>query len=262
MNRISRTKLLAVATAIALAAGCGDNKEATVDAMTIVPAERGQYIMNVLGACTFCHTPILENGTRDLTRNFAGVDCFFDADGIKVKQQLKTSNPNIYAIGDVVGGPQFTHLANYHAGIVIRNALFRLRPRASAAHIPRVTYTDPEVASVGLSESEARQNRNGVRAWRVPLSEVDRAITMGATEGFLKVVTARGWQRWVPGLSEAAGDEIVGATLVAPNAGDLLMPIVVAMRARLPMGIVAWNMQAYPTLALGLRQAVGQPFDR
>jgi pyruvate/2-oxoglutarate dehydrogenase complex dihydrolipoamide dehydrogenase (E3) component len=85
---------------------------------------------------------------------------------------------------------------------------------------------------------------------------------MGATDGFLKVVTARGWQHRVPGLAGRVGDEIVGACFVAPNAGDLLMPVVMAMRARLPMGLVAWNMQAYPTLALGVRQVAGMPFDR
>ena len=77
-------------------------------------------------------------------------DVTYTADGIKVNDHLKTTNRRIYAIGDVVGGPQFTHLANYHAGIVIRNALFRLKPDASAANIPRVFYTDPELAQIGM----------------------------------------------------------------------------------------------------------------
>ncbi len=84
---------------------------------------------------------------------------------------------------------------------------------------------------------------------------------MGATGGFFKLVTARGWQGRIPGLSKQTGDEIVGACFVGPNAGDLLMPVVMAMRARLPVGLVAWNMQAYPTLALGLRQVAGMSFD-
>ena len=77
--------------------------------------------------------------------------------GIKVNDQLKTTNRRIYAIGDVIGGPEFTHLANYHAGIVIRNALFRLKPDVSAGIIPRVVYTDPELAQIGLTEAEARK---------------------------------------------------------------------------------------------------------
>jgi pyruvate/2-oxoglutarate dehydrogenase complex dihydrolipoamide dehydrogenase (E3) component len=90
---------------------------------------------------------------KSLSLERAGVE--YTADGIKVNEQLKTTNRRIYAIGDVVGGPQFTHLANYHAGIVIRNALFRLKPDASAVTIPRVVYTDPELAQIGLLRRKA-----------------------------------------------------------------------------------------------------------
>ncbi len=127
--------------------------------------------------------------------------------------------------------------------------------------MPRVTYTDPEVASLGLTEREARKRHRGVRTWNLPLERVDRAVTMGRTGGFIRIITARGWQNRIPGLANKVGDEIVGACIVAPSAGDLLMPIVVAMRTRLPVGVLAWNMQAYPTLSLGVRQAAGLPFD-
>ena len=126
--------------------------------------------------------------------------------------------------------------------------------------MPRVTFTDPEIAAVGLTEEQARKVHKNVRVWRLPLTEVDRAITMGQTEGFFKVITARGWQSKF-GFAGALGDEIVGACLVGPSAGDLLMPLVVAMKARLPIGLVAWNMQAYPTMSLGVRQVTGMPFD-
>jgi pyruvate/2-oxoglutarate dehydrogenase complex dihydrolipoamide dehydrogenase (E3) component len=184
---------------------------------------------------------------------------------IEVDAHLQTSQPHIFAIGDVNGGPQFTHVAEDQArtvaGAITAGAgRFRKLPRWNARVVPRVTYSDPEVAAVGLTEEEARHERRGARAWTVPLSEVDRAITSGATDGFLKLVTARGWQHRVPGLARRVGDEIVGACIVAPNAGDLLMPLAVAMRARLPVGVVAWNMQAYPTLALGVRQVAGLPF--
>lgn len=186
--------------------------------------------------------------------------------GIRVEAHLRTSQPHIFAVGDVNGGPQFTHVAEDQARTVAgtlanRGGLGSRPTKWSGRVVPRVTYTDPEVAAVGLTEEQARRSRKGVRAWQVPLTDVDRAITMGQTEGFLKLVTARGWQSRIPGLAKRVGDEIVGACFVGPNAGDLLMPVVMAMRARLPIGLVAWNMQAYPTLSLGVRQVAGLPFE-
>jgi pyruvate/2-oxoglutarate dehydrogenase complex dihydrolipoamide dehydrogenase (E3) component len=181
---------------------------------------------------------------------------------IVLNKQLQTSQSHIYAVGDAASRYQFTHVAEAQARMVANVLMGKRFQQWSDRVVPRVTYTDPEVASVGLDHSQARKSHGrGVKAWRVPLSEVDRAITMGATEGFFEVVTAPGWNRRIPGLRKLMGDEIVGATLVGPGAGELLMPITIAMRARLPIGIVAWNMQAYPTLSLGLRQTVGQPFD-
>ncbi len=185
--------------------------------------------------------------------------------GVVVNEQLRSNVPHIFAVGDVAGGYQFTHVAEAQARLVANlinkpGFVSRRFQKWSDRVVPRVTYTDPEVASVGLTEDDARKQRKNVKVWRVPLAEVDRAITMGATEGFLKVVTARGWQSKF-GLAGSLGDEIVGACLVAPGAGELLMPLVVAMKARLPMGLVAWNMQAYPTMSLGVRQVTGLPFD-
>lgn len=203
---------------------------------------------------------------EDLDLPAAGVET--NPRGVVVNERLQSSQPHIFAVGDVAGGYQFTHVADAHARLVANlisrpGRLARISQKWSDRVVPRVTYTDPEVASVGLTEAQA-QERYGRRArtYRVPLEEVDRAITMGETRGFFKVMTAPGWQRRVPGLRGMVGDEIVGACLVAPNAGEILMPVVVAMRARLPMGLVAWNMEAYPTLSLGLRQALGIPFDR
>ena len=190
----------------------------------------------------------------------AGVE--HSATGVAVDAQLRSSKKHIFAIGDVAGGYQFTHVAEAQGRLAANIIAGRRFQKWSDRVVPRVTYTSPEVASVGLREDQARKaGSRDVKTWEVPLSSVDRAITMGETEGFLKVITARGWNRLVPGLRGVMGDEVVGACLVAPNAGDLLMPIVMAMRAHLPMGIVAWNMQAYPTLALGIRQVTGLPFD-
>lgn len=185
--------------------------------------------------------------------------------GIQVDAHLRTSQPHVFAIGDVNGSPQFAHVAEDQARAVARTLRGQRRFARAAKWngrvIPRVTFTDPEIAAVGLTEEQARRERTGVRVWNVPLKDVDRAVTMGQVDGFLKLVTARGWQSRIPGLAKRVGDEIVGACFVAPNAGDLLAPVVVAMRARLPIGMVAWNMQAYPTLALGVRQVAGLPFQ-
>ncbi len=190
----------------------------------------------------------------------AGIE--HDTKGIKLDPQLRSSRKHIFAVGDAAGGYQFTHVAEAQGRLVANIIAGKRFQKWSDRIVPRVTYTDPEVASVGLQVEQSRAaGKQGVRTWEVPLSEVDRAITMGETDGFLKVVTARGWNSRIPGLRKLMGDEIVGACLVAPNAGDLLMPIVMAMRAHLPMGLVAWNMQAYPTFALGVRQVTGLPFD-
>lgn len=195
-----------------------------------------------------------------------------EAAGVEVSSQrltvdayLRTSQPHVYAVGDVAGGAQFTHVAEDQgrtvAGNLLRRGRFSRPSKWNGRVVPRVTFSDPEVAAVGLTSQEARRRHRGVREWTVPLDAVDRAITTGATDGFIRLVTARGWQSRIPGLSRHLGDEIVGATIVAPSAGELLMPIVMAMRAHLPAGVVAWNMQAYPTLSLGVRQAAGRMFD-
>jgi pyruvate/2-oxoglutarate dehydrogenase complex dihydrolipoamide dehydrogenase (E3) component len=171
---------------------------------------------------------------KGLSLDRAGVK--FDADGIKVNQQLKTSNPNIYAIGDVVGGPQFTHLANYHAGIVIRNALFRLRPRVSAACIPRVTYTDPELAQVGLTEAEARKKYRRIRILRWPYADNDRAQAESTTHGFIKVITRKNGQ-------------ILGCTIVGAEAGELLQLWIMALARDLRIGDLTGLVLPYPTLS-------------
>ena len=171
---------------------------------------------------------------KGLSLERAGI--VYDANGIKVNQQLKTSNKNIYAIGDVTGGPQFTHLANYHAGIVIRNALFRLRPRASAAHIPRVTYTDPELAQVGLTEAEARKKYRRIRILRWPYADNDRAQAESATHGFIKVITRKNGQ-------------ILGCTIVGAEAGELLQLWIMALARDLRIGDLTGLVLPYPTLS-------------
>jgi pyruvate/2-oxoglutarate dehydrogenase complex dihydrolipoamide dehydrogenase (E3) component len=164
--------------------------------------------------------------------------------GITVDRQLRTTNTRVYAIGDVAGGPQFTHLANYHAGIVIRHALFRLPVRANDAALPWVTYTDPELAQVGLTEAEARKRGHAVRILRWPYHENDRAQIEHATNGHIKVLTTR-------------QGRILGATIVGREAGELISTFTLAISQRLNIRALAGVMVPYPTLAeIGKRAAM------
>jgi pyruvate/2-oxoglutarate dehydrogenase complex dihydrolipoamide dehydrogenase (E3) component len=167
-----------------------------------------------------------------------------DRNGIVVNKRLKTANRRVYAIGDVAGRGQFTHLANYHAGLVIRNALFRLPVRANEALVPRVTFTDPELAHVGATEAELRSRRRAFRVLRWPYHENDRAQAEGQTVGHIKVVTdPRG--------------RILGATIVGAGAGELITAWTLAISRRLNIRAFAGIIVPYPTLAeIGKRAAV------
>jgi pyruvate/2-oxoglutarate dehydrogenase complex dihydrolipoamide dehydrogenase (E3) component len=172
---------------------------------------------------------------KGLSLERAGI--VYDDRGIKVNDRLKTTNRSVYAIGDVTGGAQFTHLANYHAGIVIRNALFRLRVRASAtAAIPRVTYTDPELAQIGLTEAEARNKYRRIRILRWPYADNDRAQAERATHGFIKVITRPNGQ-------------ILGCTIIGAEAGELLQLWVMALARDLRIGDLTDLVLPYPTLS-------------
>jgi pyruvate/2-oxoglutarate dehydrogenase complex dihydrolipoamide dehydrogenase (E3) component len=133
-----------------------------------------------------------------------------------------------------VGPPQFTHRANYHAGLVIRNGLFRLPVRATDALLPRVTFTDPEIAAIGLSETEAFALGRGVRALRWPFAENDRAQAERRTDGFVKVMVDR-------------KGRILGVTIAGHNAGELLTPWTLAMAHGLKIGAMTGITFPYPT---------------
>jgi len=167
-----------------------------------------------------------------------------DRNGIVVDKGLKTANPRVYAIGDVAGRGQFTHLANYHAGLVIRNALFRLPVKVNADLVPRVTFTDPELAHVGLTEGEARARGLTFRLLRWPYHENDRAQAERETAGHIKVVTdARG--------------KILGATIVGAGAGELITTWTLAISRGLAIRALAGIIVPYPTLGeIGKRAAI------
>ena len=156
--------------------------------------------------------------------------------GITVNRRLQTSNGRVYAVGDVVAGaPKFTHVANYHAGLVIRHALFRLRTRVRYDQIPRVTFTDPELAHIGLTDAQAKAQRYKIRILRWPYHENDRAQAERTTEGHVKVVTDR-------------RGRILGATIVGAHAGELIAPWTLAITQGLNIRAMAEVVAPYPTL--------------
>lgn len=173
----------------------------------------------------------------------------FDRRGVTVGADLRSlTNRRVYAVGDAAGGAQFTHLAGYHAGIVVRSALFGLPARARTDHIPRATYTDPEIAHVGLTEAEARE-RHGDRleVLRAPFHDNDRAQAAQSTAGFVKLMAVRG--------------RPVGATIVGEGAGDLIAPWALALSAGLKLSAVAGAVLPYPTRAEANKRAAGAYFS-
>jgi pyruvate/2-oxoglutarate dehydrogenase complex dihydrolipoamide dehydrogenase (E3) component len=169
----------------------------------------------------------------------------YDERGIRVNKGLTTSNARVLAVGDVIGGPQFTHVANYHAGIVVRRALFRLPAAADDSIVPWVTFTSPELAYVGLGEEEARRRSGRIRIYRWPYCENDRAHAEHATAGLVKVVTdARG--------------RIKGAGIVGEQAGELIQMWSLAVSQGLDIKAMTEWISPYPTLSeINKRAAFG-----
>jgi pyruvate/2-oxoglutarate dehydrogenase complex dihydrolipoamide dehydrogenase (E3) component len=207
----------------------GDRILATVRAGADTRAVEGSHLLVAAG-----RRPV----TDGLGLDAAGIA--FDGRGVTVDKGLRTTNRRVYAIGDCAGpggGPyKFTHVANYHAGLVIRSALFRLPVKVDASAIPRVTYTDPEIAAVGMTEEEARESRIAFRILRWPVAENDRAQAERRTAGHVKaLVTGRG--------------KILGCAIAGPQAGDLIVPWALAMAKGLKVQDLAALVFPYPTLS-------------
>lgn len=171
----------------------------------------------------------------------AGVS--YDKRGVTVNDYLQTTNRRVYAAGDIASQFKFTHMADALARIVLTNALFGGRKKASALHVSWCTYTQPEVAHVGLYEHEAVARGHAVSTITIPLNEVDRAILDGAEDGFLRIHLRKGT------------DRILGATLVADHAGDMISEITVAMVAKRGLGTIANAIHPYPTQAEAMKKA-------
>jgi len=175
--------------------------------------------------------------------NLAAAGVTGDAKGIAVDRRLKTANRHVFAIGDIVAeAPSFTHVAGYHAGIVIRQAMLGLPAKADHSRIPRVTYTAPELAQIGLTEAEARETHGAVQVIREAMAGIDRARAERETEGWIKLVLHRG--------------RPVGVTIVGAQAGELIAPWVQAMAAGTRLSTLSGLVIPYPTLSdLGKRAA-------
>lgn len=169
--------------------------------------------------------------------------------GIEVSDALQTTNPKIYAAGDVCSRYKFTHAADFMARIVIQNTLFKGRGKASALTVPWTTYTSPELAHVGMNPGEARKQGIELDTFTQPLNEVDRAILEGEDDGFVRVHVKKGT------------DTIVGATIVATNAGDMISEITLAMTHGLGLKKIASTIHPYPTQGEAIRK-VGDHYNR
>ncbi|MGL6183512.1 MAG: dihydrolipoyl dehydrogenase family protein [Aestuariivirga sp.] len=169
----------------------------------------------------------------------------FTPKGITVDAGLRTSNRKAYAIGDIAGSPQFTHIAGYHAGLVIRSALLGLPAKVDYAALPWVTFLDPEIAHVGLTEAEARKQHGSVTVLHESFARNDRAVTEQETQGFIKVIAGK-------------RGRILGATIVAPHAGEMISLWGLAISSRLKLSAIAGMLAPYPTLSEISKRAAGQ----
>jgi pyruvate/2-oxoglutarate dehydrogenase complex dihydrolipoamide dehydrogenase (E3) component len=166
--------------------------------------------------------------------------------GVTVDRRLRTSNRRVFAIGDVAGGPAFTHMAGHHASVVIQNALFRLPAKVNQSAVPWVTYTDPELAQIGLTEAEARaRHGNSVRVVWEPFAGNDRARAERATEGGIKLVATK-------------QGRVLGVGIVGRHAGELVLPWALAIDQGLKLKALAAAIVPYPTLSEISKRAAGQ----
>ena len=177
----------------------------------------------------------------------AGVS--YDRKGIAVDRRLRTSQRHIFALGDVIDGPRFTHVAGHQAGVVVRNLAFRLPAKVNYDALPWVTFSDPELSHVGLTQARARKEMDGdVAVQFVRLEKNDRAVAEHRTDGAIKVVTGR-------------GGRILGASILAPAAGEMISLWCLAVQRRMTMKAISDLMLPYPTMGEIAKAAAGQHFE-
>lgn len=203
------------------------------DAGIAISCEMGEETQCVTGSHLLIATGRKAN-VNGLNLEAAGIQ--YSPRGIEVDARLRSSNKRVFAIGDVTGPYQFTHMAAYQAGIIIRNILFKIPAKVDYSAVPWVTYTDPELAHVGLSEADAKTQAKEVRILRWSFAENDRAQAEKRTEGLVKVVTS-------------PKGHILGASIVGLHAGELIQPWILAVSQRMKIGAMASMIAPYPTLA-------------
>ncbi|WP_299734715.1 FAD-dependent oxidoreductase [uncultured Roseobacter sp.] len=187
-----------------------------------------------------------KTNTDKLNLEAAGIET--TRTGIKVDASLRSTNRRVYAIGDAAGGLQFTHVAGYHAGVIIRSMLFALPSKAKTAHIPWATYTDPELAQVGMTEAQAKKEHGiNLEVVRFPYHHNDRAIAERKTKGFIKVMVVKG--------------RPVGASIVGHQAGELINLWALALANKMKMSQIAAMVAPYPTIGEVNKRAAGAYFS-
>jgi pyruvate/2-oxoglutarate dehydrogenase complex dihydrolipoamide dehydrogenase (E3) component len=195
-----------------------------------------------------CDRILVATGRRpvvqDLGLETAGVE--YSRQGIAVNRRMRTSQKHIYAVGDVCGPYQFTHMAEYQAGIALANIVFRIPRKTSYRVVPRVVYTDPEVASVGLSEGEALAQGIKYHAVDFPVADVDRAVTDGVATGLSRILISKG--------------RVLGASLIGPHAGELIHELALAMQVNAKVSAISELIHAYPTYAQIHRRTVNKSY--
>jgi pyruvate/2-oxoglutarate dehydrogenase complex dihydrolipoamide dehydrogenase (E3) component len=182
--------------------------------------------------------------------NVAGLDLekaqvAYSEKGIQVDKHLRTTQSHIYAAGDCTGGPQFSHYAGWQAFWATRNALLPASSRGVREHVPWTTFTDPEVAHVGLTEPQARERYDDVQLCHWPMEKVDRAQAESDTQGFVKLV-------------HRPDGTLLGATIVARRAGEMIHEWILAAEQGLKVGDLANPLHVYPTFAMANMQAAAE----
>ncbi len=222
---------------------------AHVERVEMHAAETALHLQD--GTAIACDELLVATG-RTSSASGLGIELAQDNGYIKVDRRCRTSLPHIYAAGDVTGGLQFTHLASHQGMVAGQNAAGKHAKRNERV-IPWVTFLDPEVAHVGLTEPQARAQHHGVEVLSYPMNRVDRARILERPDGFVKLISAR---RAL--LGRLGGGVLVGAEIVGPNAGELIAECALAIQTRCFAGRLAQTVHAYPTVSLAIQQTESQ----
>lgn len=214
--------------------------------------QRGdEIVLQLEGSDVVCDELLVAAGRRSAAAEL-GLEVELERGYVKIDRRCRTSLAHVYAAGDVTGGYQFTHVASHEGRVAGTNAAAK-RARLDERVVPWVTFTDPEVAHVGLTEAQARERHRRVETHVFPMRHVDRARILERPVGFVKLVTAGR-----PLLGRTGGGVLVGAQIVGPRAGELIQECALAIRTRCFAGRLAQTIHAYPTMSLALQQAESQ----